>query len=221
MKKDKYLTLFEGAEGVIIEKKSRFIATLEPVETIEEAEAFIERMKKKYWDARHNCHAFTIGVDMPLSRCSDDGEPSGTAGKPMLEVLLGKEIHNAAVVVTRYFGGTLLGTGGLVRAYTQAVQAGLENCRVMEKCAGILGSLAMDYTDLGKVQYLLAELGIYIQNTDYTDTVNMDILVPAEIVEQTKKKLTEATAGRVSIEEKKKIFFGEVDGEFLIFDGNA
>ena len=86
MKKNKYLALFEGGEGVIVEKKSRFIATIEPVETVEEAEQFIEKMKKKYWDARHNCHAFTVGTDMPLSRCSDDGEPSGTAGKPMLEV---------------------------------------------------------------------------------------------------------------------------------------
>lgn len=221
MKKDRYLTLFEGGEGVIIEKKSRFIATIEPVETVEEAEAFIEKIKKKYWDARHNCHAFTVGVDMPLSRCSDDGEPSGTAGKPMLEVLLGKEIHNAAVVVTRYFGGTLLGTGGLVRAYTQAVQEGLTNCKLIEKCAGISMILAMDYTDLGKAQYLLAELGIYVKNTDYTDTVNMEVLVPVELAEQTKKKLVEATAGRISIEEKETVFFGEVDGELLIFDGNA
>lgn len=158
---------------------------------------------------------------MPLSRCSDDGEPSGTAGKPMLEVLLGKEIHNVAVVVTRYFGGTLLGTGGLVRAYTQAVQEGLQNCKIIEKCAGVSCSLAMDYTDLGKVQYLLAELGIYIKNTDYTDTVNMEILVPMNRINQIKKKLIEATAGRISIEEKETVFFGDVDGELLIFDGNA
>lgn len=221
MEKDRYLTLLKGGEGVIIEKKSRFIATVEPVETVEEAEEFIEKIKKKYWDARHNCHAFTIGVEMPLSRCSDDGEPSGTAGKPMLEVLLGKEIHNVAVVVTRYFGGTLLGTGGLVRAYTKAVQEGLSNSKIIEKCTGILEVLAMDYTELGKVQYLLAEHDIHVKNTDYTDKVNMEILVPWEQKEQIKKKLVEATAGRILIEEREKVSFGKADGELLIFDGNA
>ena len=118
-----YKILLKGGEGEIVEKKSRFIATLFPVHSEEEAAAFIESMKKKYWDARHNCSAFVLGERAQVTRCSDDGEPSGTAGKPMLEVLLGAEVRNAAVVVTRYFGGTLLGTGGLVRAYTQAVQA--------------------------------------------------------------------------------------------------
>lgn len=217
MKKEKYLALFEGGEGVIIEKKSRFIATVEPVETVEEAEAFIDKMKKKYWDARHNCHAFTVGVDMPLSRCSDDGEPSGTAGKPMLEVLLGKEIHNVAVVVTRYFGGTLLGTGGLVRAYTQAVQEGLSNCSIVEKNAGRLFTLNMEYTDLGKVQYQLNEMGVFIKETIYEERVKMEILIPASDVERVKKKLIEATFGKIGIEEGEAAVFGMVDGELLIF----
>lgn len=120
--------LVEGGSGEIVEKKSRFIATIRKAETEEEAVAFIEEMKKKYWDARHNCSAFVIGNRAQLTRCSDDGEPSGTAGRPMLEVLLGEEICNAAVVVTRYFGGTLLGTGAGTRLYhggkrgTEAVQ---------------------------------------------------------------------------------------------------
>ena len=218
MKKNKYLALFEGGEGVIIEKKSRFIATVEPVETVEEAEAFIERMKKKYWDARHNCHAFTVGTDMPLSRCSDDGEPSGTAGKPMLEVLLGREIHNVAVVVTRYFGGTLLGTGGLVRAYTQAVQEGLNNCRIVEKCVGCLYELDMDYTELGKVQYQLAEQGIYINNTVYEDRVKMEVLIPDGEENLVEKKLIAATFGKIKIQKGEKTVFGTVDGEIVIFD---
>lgn len=217
MKKDRYLTLFEGGEGTIIEKKSRFIATIEPVETVEEAEQFIERTKKKYWDARHNCHAFTVGEDMPLSRCSDDGEPSGTAGKPMLEVLLGKELHNTAVVVTRYFGGTLLGTGGLVRAYTQAVQEGLSHCKTVEKCAGCLFRLDMDYTDLGKVQYQLAEMKIHIKGTEYGEKVQMEILIPRSDIEQVKKKLTEATFGKIGIVQGEETLFGIVDGEVLLF----
>lgn len=217
MKKEKYLALFEGGEGVIIEKKSRFIATVEPVETVEEAEAFIEKMKKKYWDARHNCHAFTVGVDMPLSRCSDDGEPSGTAGKPMLEVLLGRELHNVAVVVTRYFGGTLLGTGGLVRAYTQAVQEGLSNCTLVEKNAGCLFFLEMEYTDLGKVQYQLAELGVFIKETLYEDKVKMEVLIPIGETERVQKKLVESTSGRIGMTQGDEVVFGMVEGELLIF----
>ena len=108
-----YRVVLEGGQGEFTEKKSRFIATVRPVESEEEASAFIEEMKKTYWDASHNCSAFVIGKKAELTRCSDDGEPARTAGRPMLEVLLGEEIRNVAVVVTRYFGGTLLGTGGL------------------------------------------------------------------------------------------------------------
>lgn len=217
MKHEKYLALFEGGEGVIIEKKSRFIATIAPVETVEEAEAFIEKMKKKYWDARHNCHAFTVGVDMPLSRCSDDGEPSGTAGKPMLEVLLGRELHNVAVVVTRYFGGTLLGTGGLVRAYTQAVLEGLSHCSIVEKKVGCLYDLNMDYTDVGKVQYQIAQMGVFVKDTIYEERVRMEILIPSCEVDRVKKKLLEVTFGRIEMEGKEEAVFGVVDGELLIF----
>ena len=125
MEKQGCRILISGGTGEIVEKKSRFIATIRPVNSEEEASAFIEEIKKKYWDARHNCSAFVVGRRGELTRCSDDGEPGGTAGRPMLEVLLGEGIRNVAVVVTRYFGGTLLGTGGLVRAYTQAVKEGL------------------------------------------------------------------------------------------------
>lgn len=110
MEQNGYKVVYQGGSGEIEEKKSRFIATVRPVESEEEAAAFIAEMKKKYWDARHNCSAFVIGRNQELTRCSDDGEPSGTAGRPMLDVLLREGIHNAAVVVTRYFGGTLLGT---------------------------------------------------------------------------------------------------------------
>lgn len=128
--------VYEGGQGEIVEKKSRFIATVLPVNSQEEALDFIAAMKKKYWDATHNCSAFVIGENQELQRCSDDGEPQGTAGRPMLDVLLGEGIHNGAVVVTRYFGGTLLGTGGLVRAYSKSVQEGLRNSRIVEKRQG-------------------------------------------------------------------------------------
>ena len=131
-----YKCIYEGGTGEIEEKKSRFICHVKPVETEEEAVAFINAKKKEYWDARHNCSAFVIGKNAELTRCSDDGEPAGTAGRPMLEVLLNEEIRNVAVVVTRYFGGVLLGTGGLVRAYQAAVKAGLEESSIIEKLEG-------------------------------------------------------------------------------------
>ena len=111
--------LYQGGVGEFVMKKSRFIASVSPVETEEEALNFIDGLKKQYWDAAHNCYAYIIGVKNPIMRCSDDGEPSKTAGKPMLDVLLAKELTNLVVVVTRYFGGTLLGTGGLVRHTNQ------------------------------------------------------------------------------------------------------
>ena len=118
---EEYRTIYQGGEGELIEKKSRFIATVRLVKSEEEALAFIEEMRKKYWNATHNCFAYVIGERKEIMRCSDDGEPQGTAGKPMLDVLLGEELYNTAVVVTRYFGGTLLGAGPLTRTYTKVV----------------------------------------------------------------------------------------------------
>ena len=134
---ESYRFTWQGGTGELIEKKSRFIATVSPVKSEEEAQRFIEQIKKQYWDARHNCTAFTIGSRHQLTRCSDDGEPAGTAGRPMLDVLLGEDIHDTCVVVTRYFGGTLLGTGGLVRAYSGAVQEALKASVILERQKGI------------------------------------------------------------------------------------
>ena len=139
-------TVYSGGEAEIVEKKSRFIATVRPVSSEEEAVAFIAEMKKKYWDARHNCSAFVIGDRQEMSRCSDDGEPAQTAGRPMLDVLLREDIHNVAVVVTRYFGGVLLGTGGLVRAYQKSVQEGLAASVIIDKKEGRRLSVGTDYT---------------------------------------------------------------------------
>ena len=122
-----YKIVYEGGEGQIEEKKSRFIATVRPVKTEEEALEFVSAMKKKYWNATHNCSAYIVGERPLIMRCSDDGEPQGTAGRPMLEVLEGEKLRDVAVVVTRYFGGTLLGTGGLVRAYSKEI--GRASCR--------------------------------------------------------------------------------------------
>ena len=194
-----YRVVLEGGEGIYEEKKSRFIATVRSCETEAEAVEFIEAMKKKDWDARHTCSAFVIGSRGELTRCSDDGEPSGTAGRPMLEVLLGSGIKNVCVVVTRYFGGVLLGTGGLVRAYTQAVQEGLAACRIGRMRRGRRVTLTTDYNWIGKILYLLGNEGIEPEASDYTDRVSLTLTLPAEDCERLRKQMTEVTNGRVEI----------------------
>lgn len=213
----RHKAVYCGGSGEIVEKKSRFIANIKSVETVEEAQVYIEEMKKKYWDARHNCSAFSVGTEQVTTRCSDDGEPSGTAGKPILEVIFGSGIHNIVVVVTRYFGGTLLGTGGLVRAYTDATRAGIENSDIVEKIPGRRVDIAMDYTDLGKLQYLLAQNEVLTEDTEYTDKVIIHALFPESDKEMLKKKITEATSGRVMTQEGEEVYFGTVDGEVIVF----
>jgi len=207
--------LYRGSEAEIIEKKSRFIATVRPVQSEEEAVAFIDEMKKRYWDARHNCSAFTIGDNNQLTRCSDDGEPSGTAGKPMLEVLLGREVHNVAVVVTRYFGGVLLGTGGLVRAYQAAVKAGLEASDIVEKEYGVRYKIVTDYNGIGKIQYILAKEEIFTINTEYTDAVTVEIILPCSKENHVLKEITEGTGGKAVFERGEESLFGILDGEII------
>lgn len=202
-----YKILQAGGSGEIVEKKSRFIATLAPAKSEEEAAAFIESVKKKYWDARHNCSAFVLGERAQITRCSDDGEPAGTAGKPMLEVLLGAEVRNAAAVVTRYFGGTLLGTGGLVRAYTQAMKAGLEASSIAAVRYGTELRIVTDYNGIGKIQYIAGQRGLEIKEPEYTDTVVLKLTVPYEDCRALCEELTEATAGKVKIEELEKKYF--------------
>ena len=213
----RHKAVYRGGSGEIVEKKSRFIANIKSVETVEEAQFYIEEMKKKYWDAWHNCSAFSVGTEQVTTRCSDDGEPSGTAGKPILEVISGSGIHNIVVVVTRYFGGTLLGTGGLVRAYTDATRAGIENSDIVEKIPGRRVDIAMDYTDLGKLQYLLAQNEVLTEDTEYTDKVIIHALFPESDKEMLKKKITEATSGRVMTQEGEEVYFGTVDGEVIVF----
>ncbi|MDY4669491.1 MAG: YigZ family protein [Oliverpabstia sp.] len=213
---ERYKTIYQGNVGEIIEKKSRFIATVRLVESEEEALAFIEEMRKKYWNATHNCFAYVIGEHREIVRCSDDGEPSGTAGKPMLGVLLGEELYNTAVVVTRYFGGTLLGTGGLVRAYSKAVQEGLAQSQIIEKQYGIILEIGTDYQGLGKIQYIIGENKIPLLDSQYTDVVTLQVLLPMGEKERFVAELIEGTNGRVQIEEKEELYYGVLDGNVLM-----
>ncbi len=206
-RKAPYQVVEQGGIGEIEEKKSRFIANVSPVGTEEEALAFIEAMKKKYWDARHNCYAYVLGERGELVRFSDDGEPSGTAGKPILEVLLGMEVRNLVVVVTRYFGGTLLGTGGLVRAYTQAAQAGMAASVIRTMRYGALLFITTDYNGIGRIQYLLGMRKIMIEEPEYTDVVTLKVKVPYEEEEVLRKEITEATAGKARIEKIDSLYY--------------
>ncbi len=208
--------LYKEGTGEIIEKKSRFIATLRPVSDPEEAMAFIEEKKKQYWDARHNCYAFVIGNNNEISRCSDDGEPSGTAGRPMLEVLTGEGIHNAAVVVTRYFGGVLLGTGGLVRAYQSAVKAGLAESKIIEKLSGNIWDISCDYNHIGKLQYIMSSANIIPTDTVYDTGVKVTAALPADTFEGILKEITEGLGGNVTLQKGADVDFAVLEGKTII-----
>ena len=217
MTEDSYKILYAGGEHEIVVKKSRFIATTKPVASEEEATAFIAQVKKKYWDAGHHCQAFTIGRKHELTRCSDDGEPAQTAGRPMLDVLLGEEIRDVCAVVTRYFGGVLLGTGGLVRAYSGAVREGLKQSMVVEKIPGKKLRVTTDYNGVGKLQYTAAQMGITVLDTEYTDQVVMTLLAPLEEAGKLLSQITERTAGKALIEDEGKLYYGVAGGEIILF----
>lgn len=215
---DGRLYVYRGGRGEIIEKKSRFIATVKQVKSEEEAVSFINETKKKYWDARHNCSAFVIGKRQELTRCSDDGEPAGTAGRPMLDVLLKEDIHDVAVVVTRYFGGVLLGTGGLVRAYQQATKQGLLASDIIEKQDGSILLIRTDYTGIGKLQYLFAQEKITVIDTEYAADVLVKAVIPEADRERIEKIVTEQTNGTAKQEWGDEVTFAEHDGEVLLFE---
>lgn len=211
-----YRMVLQGGEGEITEKKSRFIATVRPVKSEEEAAAFIESVRKQYWDARHNCYAYVIGERQEVQRYSDDGEPGGTAGRSMLDVLLGENLHDTAVVVTRYFGGTLLGTGGLVRAYQGAAKEGLAASRVIVRREGVRLGITAEYPDLGRIQYLLGERGIPVLASAYAEKVDLEALVPAGEKEALLEELTDGTGGRAILAERGACFYAKEDGKIQV-----
>ena len=212
-----YRTVYEGGTGEIVEKKSRFIARVFPVEREEEADRHLADVKKQYWDARHHCWAYIIGGEQVQERFSDDGEPAGTAGKPILEVLRGHGLHNVLIVVIRYFGGTLLGTGGLVRAYTQSAQAGLAASTMIMKIEGYKVKIKTDYSTLGKLQYLLAQRTLPVIASDYTDSVTLTTLIPAGEEDNLLSALTESTNGQAEITRDCACRFAYNNGEPIIF----
>lgn len=182
--------------GEITEKKSRFIATVKHVESEEEAVAFIAEMKKKYWDARHNCSAYIIGTEKPLERCSDDGEPSRTAGMPMLDILKGEGLYDVVAVVTRYFGGILLGTGGLVRAYQASLKEGLLGTKIVTRKYLNKFEIVTDYNGYGRLQYFAAQENATVVDTVFAEDVRVTLIASDMVFGSISKKMTEATAGK-------------------------
>ncbi len=193
-------TIFDPHTHEITEKRSRFIAALSPASTEEEAQAFIRGIKKKKHDASHNCSAYIIGEHSQISHSSDDGEPAGTAGKPMLAVLSANELYNVVAVVTRYFGGILLGTGGLVRAYSRALEECVAGANVKTMTLGARIKIEASYGDAGKLQRVFSDKGAVLLSSDYTDKVSFDLLVDAKHEPSLQSSIREATANRASLE---------------------
>lgn len=214
-------TIAGTAEGEIVEKKSRFIACLKHVETEAEAEAFLNEQKKKYYDARHHCSAFILGNAPEIKRSSDDGEPGGSAGRPMLSVLEGEELHDTIAVVTRYFGGTLLGVGGLIRAYQGAVKAALENASYLEKKEGLKLMVAASYNDDGRLQYQWRQQEQIVLDTVYSDVVTTTLLIAPNSLERVKKEIADITGGRAAVEEGPLIIYGWAGGRVVSEESKA
>lgn len=214
----KYKTILNQAEAEIIEKKSRFISTVRPVKDEDEARAFIDEMKKKYWNATHNVFAYQIGDRNEIQRCSDDGEPQGTAGKPVLDVLAGEDIKNTAIVVTRYFGGTLLGTGGLVRAYGKSAKEGILSAGVAEMVLYRKFSIVTDYPTSGKIQYEILQDGHIIHDTIYTENVEFIVLTEADFADSFNSKMIDVSNGKAQINMLNELYGVWLDGNLDLYE---
>lgn len=191
-----YKTVLNEASAEIEEKRSRFIAAVRPVTTEEEALEFINSVKSKHWNATHNVYAYFIGGDVTAQRFSDDGEPSGTAGMPVLEVIKRMEVQDLVVVVTRYFGGTLLGAAGLIRAYSKSAALGIEAAGIVKRLLCNEINIVVEYTLFGKVQNLIMTEGHPIKDTVYGQDVEIIVYVPADETERFIKLVEEATNAR-------------------------
>ena len=197
---ESYLTVFEENVSEFCEKRSRFIATLRHCETEEEAVAFLEEMRTKYWDAKHNVFGFNVEKGRTL-RFSDDGEPHGTAGKPILDVIVGSGLTDIAIVVTRYFGGVLLGTGGLVRAYSKSAKDAIESAQIYEMIPSLEYETVCEYTDHSKLENLIVTCGGNIINTDFTDKVKLSYVFIKKDTDSFLKKLCENFSARLTANE--------------------
>ena len=204
-----YKTVKQFAFDEIVEKRSRFIGYCRPVKTQDEAIAFINEIKTKHWDARHNVYAYVIR-DEGISRYSDDNEPQGTAGIPVLDAIRKRDITDCVVVVTRYFGGVLLGAGGLVRAYSAAAKAGIDAAQELEMEMCSVCTLRCSYTMYGKIPALVAKFGGSIDDSDFADNVSIRFHLPEDDLPAFNKALSEESSGKYAAEEINKEYFEKI-----------
>lgn len=207
-----YITIRGYGEDSFIEKKSEFIGYTKRVESEEEAKGFVAEIKSIHKQATHNCFAYVIGSNKGIQRYSDDGEPQGTAGIPILEVMKKSDITDCAIVVTRYFGGVLLGAGGLTRAYTKGASIALKAGGVVEKVQGVMVTLNLDYDMIGKVQYFCGQNNWHIEETEYTDKVLVHILAELNVADEIEKQAIEVSNGKIIVKKSEvEIYFKEND----------
>lgn len=200
-----YITIKDRAENSFIEKHSEFIGYLAPVTTNDEAISFINEIKSKHRKATHNVYAYILR-DNNIVRYSDDGEPQGTAGVPVLDVLQKKGLTDICCVVTRYFGGILLGGGGLVRAYSHATSIAIENAIIMDMCGCYQLKFSIDYNLYGKINYILPDFYVKILDTSFTDCVTITLLVKVEHYKSLNNKLIDVSNGTINIEKSEEMF---------------
>ncbi|HZK57180.1 MAG TPA: YigZ family protein [Clostridia bacterium] len=213
---NEYKTLLSYGKNEIVIEKSKFIGHATPVRNEDEAVDFIERIKTEYWNATHNVPAYIVGKNNEIQRYSDDKEPSGTAGVPVLEVIKREGLKNVAVVVTRYFGGTKLGTGGLVRAYTRGAKIALEAAKIITKKLHKLVIVTVDYTVSGKIQNEILQNGYTIKETKYDDAVHFYVYAGIDVFERFKNQITEWTSDKYNLSFVKEEYLSEIDGKITI-----
>ena len=214
--------ILNHAQAEITEKKSRFIANVYEIHSEAQANEYLEAIKKKHYDARHNCYAYVLGKLNEIQRFSDDKEPQGTAGKPILDVIKNQGYHNTLIVVTRYFGGILLGTGGLLRAYTSAAQEGINQAETNGLSSiiymGDAINVTSDYNLSGKVQYIINQMNIPIEDTIYDAKVTYKLAVENSLKDMLIKKITEATNAASVISVDRPISFAVSDNRPVLYD---
>lgn len=210
-----YRMIYEEGSGYYEEKKSRFLAEAFPVKDEADFSLRLAAVRKKYYDARHHCYAYALGTKQEMCRFSDDGEPGGTAGKPILDVLKGAEVCGAGIIVTRYFGGTLLGTGGLVRAYTAAARDALEHAVIITAEEGERWLLTCDYSAFGQMERLAAEKGYLKENALFGSDVTIPFILRAGEADALYSAAAELTGGAVLTERAGTVRFAEIGGKIV------
>ena len=215
--KNGYRMLKNYADTYFIEKKSKFITYVQPIYSEEEALQFLGSIRKKHYDASHNCYAYILGESMNIQRSSDDGEPSSTAGVPILEVLKKEEVTNSIIIVTRYFGGIMLGTGGLIRAYTEGAARGIKAAGTVRVQPFAVHQLIMDYSFLSKLQYEIPKKDYIIDNIEYLENVTMRVLTTVDLGNAFIEDIAQWTNGCIEVESlgEQMLKIDDASGEIL------